>query len=186
MTPGNSLSRYIGTTDEKLSEEGKEELLKKREQYAFVPDLLITSPMIRCQETAAILFPEQNCHIIENLKEFDFGIFENQNYQELNGNVEYQKWLDSFCEAPVPNGESMKSFKERTRKGFEEALQLCTEEQLAAMVVHGGTIMALMEAYADEKKGYYDWHVKNGEGFFVQLDLDMWKNGKKEFFIIHE
>ncbi len=26
-------------------------------------------------------------------------------------------------------------------------------------VVHGGTIMAVMEAFSEEKKSYYDWQV---------------------------
>ncbi|MFR7396802.1 MAG: hypothetical protein ACLUTA_17505 [Blautia wexlerae] len=40
----------------------------------------------------------------------------------------------------------------------------------AALVIHGGTIMNLMEEYADIQKPFYEWHVKNGGGYEVVLD----------------
>ncbi len=38
-----------------------------------------------------------------------------------------------------------------------------------AIVAHGGTIMALMERYAEPKKSYFEWSVKPGEGY--RLDV---------------
>lgn len=38
-----------------------------------------------------------------------------------------------------------------------------------AIVAHGGTIMALMERYAEPHKPYFEWSVKPGEGY--RLDL---------------
>ena len=60
------------------------------------------SPMIRCTQTAGILFPGKKLNIIDELAECDFGEFENKNYQELDGNEHYQSWIDSggllpFC-----------------------------------------------------------------------------------------
>ena len=40
-----------------------------------------------------------------------------------------------------------------------------------AIVAHGGTIMALMERYAEPKKCYFEWSVKPGEGYAMELDL---------------
>ena len=54
QTPGNKLQRYIGTTDEPLSMEGKEFL----ENLTYpMPEALYVSPLCRCVETAGILFP---------------------------------------------------------------------------------------------------------------------------------
>jgi alpha-ribazole phosphatase len=183
VTPGNALSRYIGSTDEPLSEEGRMLLQKKKPDQK--PDLLFVSPLLRCRESAEILFPGMEAQVIRDLAEFDFGIFENKNYQELSGSVEYQAWVDSFCEAPVPGGESMNSFKTRILRGFDQVMEICrnsceaSSDLTAALVVHGGTIMSLMEAYAEEKRGYYDWHVSNGEGYFVDVDLVNWQNSQK-------
>ena len=51
QTPGNKLSRYIGTTDEPLSDEGWEFL--KKISYPM-PEELFVSPLLRCVETAEI------------------------------------------------------------------------------------------------------------------------------------
>ena len=44
QTPGNKLSRYIGTTDEPLSDEGREFL--KKLSYPM-PEELFVSPLLR-------------------------------------------------------------------------------------------------------------------------------------------
>ena len=54
------------------------------------PEAIYVSPLKRCVQTAAILFPEEPVHIIEELSECDFGEFENKNYKELDGNANYQ------------------------------------------------------------------------------------------------
>ena len=60
-TYGNTLGRYIGTTDEELCEEGREALkrLKAGRDFAAVrPGVVYASPLKRCVQTAEILFPE--------------------------------------------------------------------------------------------------------------------------------
>ena len=53
-TAGNLLGRYIGTTDEPLCEEGIR-LLENRSYPAA--ELVYVSPMKRCRETAALIYP---------------------------------------------------------------------------------------------------------------------------------
>lgn len=50
--------------------------------------------MKRCMETAKLIFKE-NFYEVEELRECDFGIFENKNYKELSDCPEYQAWIDS-------------------------------------------------------------------------------------------
>ena len=119
QTPGNKLQRYIGTTDEPLSTEGKEFL----EKLTYpMPEALYVSPLCRCVETAGILFPGKSFHIIEELSECDFGEFENKNYKELSGNQDYQRWIDSNGTLPFPGGESREAFKHRSLTGFQKAV----------------------------------------------------------------
>lgn len=54
-TPANREHRYLGKTDEALSEEGRAELLLKKKEIPA--ELLLVSPMLRCRQTAEILFP---------------------------------------------------------------------------------------------------------------------------------
>lgn len=179
QTPGNKLSRYIGTTDEPLSEEGRAFLEKL--DYPM-PDTLYVSPLFRCVETAEILFPEKEMHIIEELSECDFGEFENKNYKELSGNENYQKWIDSNGTLPFPGGESREHFKRRSLKGFQKAVAQCIREEVntAALVIHGGTIMNIMEEYGDRQRTFYEWHVKNGGGYQVTVDPSDWQKGRRE------
>ncbi len=179
QTPGNKLSRYIGTTDEPLSEEGRAFLEKL--DYPM-PDTLYVSPLLRCVETAGILFPEKEMHIIEELSECDFGEFENKNYKELSGNENYQKWIDSNGTLPFPGGESRENFKRRSLKGFQKAVAQCIREEVntAALVIHGGTIMNIMEEYGDRQRTFYEWHVKNGGGYQVTVDESDWQKGRRE------
>ncbi len=183
MTEGNRLKRYIGTTDEPLCQEG-EAFLKKltypKQEAVYV------SPLLRCRQSAEILFPGQRYHILDELSECDFGEFENKNYQELSGNANYQAWVDSNGTLPFPGGESREAFIRRSLRGFDLSVAGCLRQkaETAAVVAHGGTIMSVMEAYAQEGRSYYEWHVKNGGGYLVEIDPLRWKNGRRSFRIL--
>lgn len=163
-TAGNLSGRYIGgRTDESLCEAGIAEL--RRRAYPAVCRVY-ASPMKRCLETAAILYPHLKPEAVEALRECDFGAFENLSYAELNGRGDYQRWIDSGGEMPFPGGESRAAFSRRCVRAFE-ALAL---EDDCALIVHGGTIMAIMEAYAVPKGSYYDFQVENGRGYALNAD----------------
>jgi alpha-ribazole phosphatase len=38
------------------------------------------------------------------------------------------------------------------------------------MIVHGGTIMAIMEAEALLRGNYYDYQIQNGAGYILRQD----------------
>ena len=64
-TYGNTLGRYIGTTDEGLCPEGREAL----ETAGYPqPEAVYASPMRRCLETAALLWPGMPVQTFESLK----------------------------------------------------------------------------------------------------------------------
>ena len=85
-------------------------------------------------------------------------------------------------------GESREEFKRRNVTGFQKAVNGCLRNgiSLAALVVHGGTIMNVMEEYADEDRSFYDWHVQNGKGYEVEIDPELWKKGRKFLHVIRE
>ena len=73
MTRGNRERRYIGArTDEPLCPEGVAQLRAK--DYPRV-ERVFASPMRRCLETAAILYPGVPVEIVEDFREGDFGAF---------------------------------------------------------------------------------------------------------------
>lgn len=163
-TYGNTKRRYIGTTDEPLCPEGIAE--KEKHNYSDV-EIIFSSPLKRCLETAALIYPDQKPVVIQNLSECDFGEFENKSAAELSSNPAYQKWVDSGGTLPFPKGESREEFIKRSVDGFLEAAAICREKNIsrAALVVHGGTIMSIMSHFLPEKGDYYHWQCSNGDGY---------------------
>ena len=185
QTPGNKLQRYIGVTDEPLSPEG----IAYLQTLSYPkPEMVFVSPMRRCVQTAGILFPDQKLQIIDKLSECDFGEFENKNYLELGDNPAYQAWVDSGGRLPFPGGESREEFKHRSILGFQTAVRTCLRKrsQTAALVIHGGTIMNLMEEYCEEKRAFYEWAVSNGNGYLVEIEESLWEQGKRSMRLLEK
>lgn len=191
------MGRYIGTTDEPLCSQGRKELQKlwgidgqasKDAGQLSAPNIqaVYVSPMKRTVETAEILFPNQRLHVIDELSECDFGEFENKNYKELADNLRYQQWIDSNGTLPFPGGESREAFRQRSVRGMEKAVNHCMGNGItrAALVVHGGTIMNVLEAFGNPYKPFYEWHVKNGGGYVVTLDEKAWRRGVRTLQVV--
>lgn len=125
-TASNREGRYLGKTDESLSEEGTKALQQYKEAKGYpAADILFSSPMKRCLETVQILYPGQTRIPIQipEWTEMDFGVFEGHNYKELSGDPGYQQWIDSGGTMPFPEGESREEFIQRSVVGFEHMLQ---------------------------------------------------------------
>ena len=166
-TSGNRENRYVGITDEALSSEGELDLKTRAYPKA---DIVFSSPMIRCIQTAKIIYPAMEPIVISELRETDFGRFEGKNYQELSGDKEYQSWIESNGEAPFPGGESRSQASSRAMKGFEKLLAQSQDYKNISVVAHGGTIMAILSNIFGGD--YYSYHVENGEGYTFDLSHD--------------
>ena len=168
-TKANKEHRYIGKTDESLSKVGVMQLVEYKKLQLFPNiDFLFTSPMKRCVQTAEILYPGLQLVQIKEWEEMDFGAFEGKNYMELQEDKRYQAWIDSNGTLPFPEGESREEFITRCDKGFQrmvEKVKQIKEEghKTIGMIVHGGTIMALLSRYG--KGDYFDYQVANGKGY---------------------
>ena len=159
---GNLQRRYIGRTDEHLCEEGRSQIQALQKQ-CLTADRVFVSPLLRTRQTAEMLFPHQEHTILQDLRETDFGLFEGKNAAELVDNATYRRWVDSGCQGEIPGGESVQKFKARCCAAFCQAMTMLSAEESAAFVVHGGTIMAILEAFARPRREYYQYHIGNGQ-----------------------
>ena len=76
QTPGNIEKRYIGRTDEPLADlKGREQLIRERQDFCRDAEQVIISPMKRCIQTAACIFPDKTPVLCEKMRECDFGLF---------------------------------------------------------------------------------------------------------------
>lgn len=173
-TEGNRSHRYVGRSDEPLSQEGRQGLKALAESGFYgEADVVVISPMSRCRQTAELLYPQKKLLEIPEFREMDFGRFEGKNYMDLQGDREYQKWIDSNGTLPFPEGESREQFILRCKRGVAlmlEKLKSMDAYNVAeqpvpkvAAVVHGGTIMAVLSSYSEGE--YFSYQCGNGEGY---------------------
>lgn len=163
MTPGNELRQYIGRTDEPLSPKGRDALAELRYPAA---DRVYISPMLRCRQTAELLFPGAQLRVYDELREMDFGHFEGRSAADMETDAEYRAWVDTRCEAPIPGGEEKGPFMDRCCEAFAQIVASDPSDRLV-FVVHGGTLMAVLSRYASPSREYYRWSPKNGHGFLL-------------------
>ena len=167
QTRGNLERRYTGCrTDEPLCPEGAETLKRLRPPAV---SRVICSPMKRCLQSAGILFPGSLPEIVPDFRECDFGDFEGRNFEELKDSAAYRAWVSSGGGLPFPGGESREAFAARCVRAFG-ALRLWEGRGDCALVVHGGTVMAILEAYARPAGGYFDFQTGCGEGYVLEED----------------
>ena len=163
-TKSNKRHAYLGNTNEPLSNEGGEQIIFYNEAGRYPKEkdnlLIFSSPMLRCLQTKDILYPDTRAILLPEWKEIDFGRFEGKNYQDLNGDPDYQRWRESRDE-----------FVKRSMAGLEWCIE-CMEDykqKSAVCIVHGGTIMAIMSSLTGGD--YYDYQVKNGQGYEIELSI---------------
>lgn len=167
-TQGNLQKRYAGAADEPLAEQGLERLNEriKANYYPRVEHVFV-SPMKRCQQTAEHIYPGSPLEIVPGFAEYNFGEFEGQTYQDLKDNPHYQQWIASGGRTKTPGGEDMESYKSRCCQAFEEVIYKIKEMgyKNTALIVHGGTIMSILEKHLPGEKGFYGWQIANCEGY---------------------
>lgn len=175
QTAGNAQSRYIGRTDEPLSPWGRAAAGERGGDSAV--QQVYVSPLRRTGETAAILFPRARQIVVPELREMDFGVFEGRSPGEMEQDAAYRAWVESECLAPCPGGESRAAFQRRAVAAFAGVLSDARRQgtQTAVFVVHGGVIMAVLEALALPQRSFYCWHVPNLGGWTAQA---RWEAGR--------
>lgn len=181
-TEGNLRRRYIGRTNEPLCEQGIDELRDNIDSglYPLVRHVFV-SPMIRCDQTRGLIYPDVPFSVVQEFAEYSFGLFENKAYEQLKDTAEYQRWLDSGGKGKIPEGESADEFKARCLAGFEKVLETLTISGIhdAALIIHGGTIMTLLEAYSPEISDFYQWQINNCEGYKLIIKESSWQETHK-------
>ncbi|MDY5326248.1 MAG: histidine phosphatase family protein [Gemmiger sp.] len=178
LTAGNLDGRYIGSgTDLPLCDEGRAQLAELKGQFPYpqVP-LVFTSPLRRATETAQILFPDAKIVALDDLKEMNFGKFENRPVTELVKDPEFAAWMDPSSREVPEGAEDRKAFFDRTSnmlmKMFEYQLKTHTVE--AACITHGGVIMNMMASHVLPSARPEEWMTDPGCGYSVRLDAEMW------------
>ena len=173
---GNTAGKYVGRTDLPLTEQGREEIRKLAKSGVYPEvDLVFSSPMERCLETADIIYPETDPVIIDELRECDFGDFEGRTAEDLKELPEFTEWIAG--RADPPHGEGTVEFAKRIAVGFNRVVRAMMElhETEAAVILHGGVMMMLFAACAVPRKKIFDWATDNGRGYTVTVTPSLYQ-----------
>lgn len=171
-TAGNARGCYIGRTDEPLSDAGLQVLdcVDTSLEEVFV------TPLTRTRQTARVLFPQARQIVVNDLREMDFGVFEGRSWRDMEADATYRGWVDSGCDDACPQGERRTEFSERVCRAFARLIDQgmsCGSERMV-FVVHGGTIMSVLDAFVDPSCGYFAWKTGCGQRWVLETDEQLW------------
>ena len=169
MTDGNINGQYIGVTDLPLNTNGIN-MLEDRKNEGIYPgvEAVYSSPLLRCTETAKIIYPNKSVKTVEELKEYDFGDFEGKTAAELELTEDYKLWTSGKLPAP-PNGEDNRKFAYRICLGINRVVVDMSQNGTyeAAVIMHGGAIMSLLSVSGMPQKNIMEWTSDFGCGYTV-------------------
>jgi len=131
-----------GQTDVPLNGTYPDELQRVQSKLnGQVFDAVFCSPLTRCRQLAADLFPRETIQFDERLKELNFGHWEMQHWNDISDSPEAKAWFNDFVEVRTHGGESFRDQINRTA-AFLEDLEAMNYTAVA-MVAHGGILRAL-------------------------------------------
>lgn len=173
-TQGNLEKRFIGTLDVPLAPQG-EELARQVGPTLPRVEHIYRSPLMRCRQTAQLLWPGVAMTVIDELRETDFGPFEGKNHEELKDDPLYQAWIgqgDRLNFAAMPVGETAEQVVDRVSIGLEKLVKDADAHGFArvGVVSHGGALMGLLSKYGRPEREYYGWMCPNCGGFRMALN----------------
>ena len=179
-TDENVAHRYLGHTDAKLNENGREQLrfftkkLKEIEPQTITS--IYSSDLSRALESAHIIGEAfQLIPISEfSLRELNFGDWECKTYDDLfsQENERLQEWIqDPLCVAP-PNGETLTQLGKRIDDWVEQRISNKVPNETIMMVSHGGPIRWFLSKWVKGDLNDF-WQVdgaKHGNGLIVEFN----------------
>ncbi len=179
-TQANVKKLYVGVTDYPLTDEGRAEVAKLTEEYSYpYIEALFSSPMTRAMQTAEIIYPDMDIIAVPELREYDFGEFENKGMAELSADPRFDSWIKSGMREDPPGGEVGSEFVARCTNGFRSVVNYLLMNGLtcAAIVSHGGVMLNLCNIFMPFSVGEDSnrFIVENGRGYTLNITPMLWQ-----------
>ncbi|WP_227936142.1 histidine phosphatase family protein [Alkalihalobacillus deserti] len=168
LTTFNEEKRYLGWLDLPLSECGKAEVQSLSQTVSNKKiDLLFTSDLLRCLETAELLFPHQPVIRSFKIREFNFGDWEGKTYEQLKELEHYRRWLNDPVNVIPPKGESFHQFHARIKEAFFEMLDKVEETKAShiTVVCHGGVMRQWLSLFSPIERPFFEWNIPTNARF---------------------
>ncbi|MEZ0480016.1 histidine phosphatase family protein [Planococcus sp. SSTMD024] len=172
-TEWNKIGRIQGTTDVPLNETGKQQARACESHLTKEAwDVIVTSPLKRAKETAAIINETMRLPVFEmtEFQEKHFGKAEGMTAEERYG---------LYPDKNYPGQEQAQEFHNRLSKGLAQLNERFGNRRVL-VVAHGGVINAILEQLAH---GEYDGEVRlqNGGMNHLAYASERWEIQKYNF-----
>ena len=170
-TQGNLEKRFIGTTDLPITGDGAAQARLVAPSLPAV-EHIYRSPLLRCRQTAELLWPDVAHTAISQLRETDFGPFEGKNHEELKDDPLYQAWIDEKADLTrIPVGETAQQVAARAAEGVRILVADAAHHDYnrVGVVIHGGTMMGILHSFAPPSEDYYTWLAGNCSGYWTKV-----------------
>ena len=144
---GAAGERLVGSGDPALSAAGRSEMLRTRAALVGqVVDLVVTTPLRRAFQSAAVLTGGATVRLEPDLREIHFGRWEGRERAQIEAAdpILYKQWRDLAPDFEFPGGEPRAAFRARVQRGLDRVLH--TRAAIGALVVvHKGVIRVIVD-----------------------------------------
>lgn len=182
LTKGNAEGKYIGHTDESLSQEGIAQLERMKKDYDYPSTAVVfSSPLKRCVETSKLIYPAIEPITMPGLIEYNFGEFEDKTASELENHPVFPDWLAGKQGVAPPFGETNEEFAKRIAETFVKIVDglIKTGTKSAAVVTHSGVLSAWLTFFGLPEAPMHEWTVPGGCGYELRITPSLWSQAKK-------
>jgi len=140
--------RYAGHRDTPLSPEGRLQISRLRPRFRRLrPQVVVSSDLKRCRETASLLAPDARVLDCEPLRELDFGAWDGLTAASCRRRDprRFDRWMRDPWSVPPPGGEKLETLWARVRSFVSDLVRRHPDRRIA-IITHAGPIRALLAA----------------------------------------
>lgn len=172
-TEGIDRGLLYGATELPVTERGLAELRERAQRGAYpeaADALVLTSGMLRTEQTLRAIYGEIPHRVWRSLREIDCGAFEMRSFAELQADGAFAAWLAG---TPQAQGETFAQAQARILRGLRRMLR---QERDVLAVVHGGTIITIMQTFfSAEGRTDTQWLPEPGCGYEIDCADMRWR-----------
>ncbi len=182
----NEQKVWTGQKDVGLSQKGREDLERLRQNTRYpVGDFYVTSPLRRCADSLRLLYDREADLIVDEFIECDLGEWVGLPYTDLTADPRYLRWVKK-PDFAAPGGESLNTFRERVKQGWERIMPLLIDRREVVFLMHGNVIRALMSLIVNQGKAHHEWIYRTTEGTVCILRTENLSAAKKAERILYD
>ena len=174
-TDFNKKRFFYGKADVSINETGKEQAAQLHQlMKGRSISRVYTSQLKRTQETAAIIFSDQNPTAYKALNERDFGLWEGRTANEIQAAfpLVWEEWLESPFEVTPSKAEPFEKFKERVWSIVKEIRETADPE--IVIVGHLGVLRLIYQFLVNTEADFWSIDIPQGTALLLE-DNDPWE-----------